>query len=149
MGVYVTLAQLNCSIGTLVGAVRSDGSQMEHHCSICFLLITVSVRTLFLILPRRATGIRTGAIGPRPLPPTVTSAPYSAPPEALSFTFDDDGFCTRLTAAAVMDPLQGNTGGLGGVYGLLYATGTPASGLKTRSWNGLVGHEDAVDRSGP
>jgi hypothetical protein len=29
------------------------------------------------------------------------------PPQALSFTFDDDGFCTRITAGAVMDPSIG------------------------------------------
>jgi hypothetical protein len=29
------------------------------------------------------------------------------PPQAYSFTFDDDGFCTRLTAGAVMDPSIG------------------------------------------
>mmetsp|Transcript_27894 Transcript_27894/g.50923 ORF Transcript_27894/g.50923 Transcript_27894/m.50923 type:complete len:1217 (+) Transcript_27894:121-3771(+) len=86
----------------------------------------------------RATGTRTGSIGPRPLPPNVASLPYSAPPEAISFAFDDDGFCTRLTAAAVLDPLLGNTGGLGGVYGLLYATGTPVNVLKTRSLNGIL-----------
>ena len=29
------------------------------------------------------------------------------PPQAFSFTFDDDGFCTRLSAGAVMDPSIG------------------------------------------
>lgn len=29
------------------------------------------------------------------------------PPQAFSFTFDDDGFCTRMTAGAVMDPSIG------------------------------------------
>jgi len=86
----------------------------------------------------RATGTRTGSIGSRPLPPNVASLPYLAPPEAISFAFDDDGFCTRLTSAAVLDPLLGNTGGLGGIYGLLYATGTPVNVLKTRSLNGIL-----------
>lgn len=86
----------------------------------------------------RATGTRVGNIGKRALPPDVNAASYKAPPEAISFTFDDDGFCTRFTAAAVMDPLLGNTGGLGGVYGLLYATGTPVSALKTRSLNAFL-----------
>eukprot|EP00571_Detonula_confervacea_P017554 CAMPEP_0172311632 /NCGR_PEP_ID=MMETSP1058-20130122/15347_1 /TAXON_ID=83371 /ORGANISM="Detonula confervacea, Strain CCMP 353" /LENGTH=1057 /DNA_ID=CAMNT_0013024889 /DNA_START=145 /DNA_END=3314 /DNA_ORIENTATION=+ len=86
----------------------------------------------------RATGTRIGDIGKRGLPPNVNAAAYKGPPEGISFTFDDDGFCTRLTAAAVLDPLLGNTGGLGGVYGLLYATGTPVSALKTRSLNGFL-----------
>eukprot|EP00985_Skeletonema_marinoi_P022382 scaffold14281_cov175-Skeletonema_marinoi.AAC.1 len=34
---------------------------------------------------------------------------------------------------AVLDPLLGNSGGLGGVNGLLYATGTPKKSLQTRS----------------
>ncbi len=29
------------------------------------------------------------------------------PPQAFSFTFDDDGYCTRMTAGAVMDPSIG------------------------------------------
>ena len=86
----------------------------------------------------RATGTRIGNVGKRPLPPNVVSAAYEAPPEGVSFTFDDDGYCRRLTAAVVLDPLLGNTGGLGGVYGLLYATGTPASALRTRSANGIL-----------
>ncbi|KAL7535311.1 hypothetical protein ACHAXR_006412 [Thalassiosira sp. AJA248-18] len=86
----------------------------------------------------RPTGTRIGSIGKRALPKNVNYAIYKAPPEGISFTFDDDGFCTRHTAAAVMDPLLGNTGGLGGVYGLLYATGTPVSSLKTRSLNGIL-----------
>ena len=89
-------------------------------------------------LTKRATGTRIGNVGKRPLPPNVVSAAYEAPPEGVSFTFDDDGYCRRLTAAVVLDPLLGNTGGLGGVYGLLYATGTPASALRTRSANGIL-----------
>jgi len=45
------------------------------------------------------------------------------PPQACSFTFDDDGFCTRMTAGAVMDPSIGNTGGLTGAAGIKYAIG--------------------------
>lgn len=77
----------------------------------------------------RARGTRTGPIGQSASP--VTSN-YLAPPESMSFTFDNDGFCTRITAAATLDPLLGNTGLLGGVYGLLYATGTPENPLKVR-----------------
>eukprot|EP00592_Proboscia_alata_P002686 CAMPEP_0194370152 /NCGR_PEP_ID=MMETSP0174-20130528/18456_1 /TAXON_ID=216777 /ORGANISM="Proboscia alata, Strain PI-D3" /LENGTH=970 /DNA_ID=CAMNT_0039147453 /DNA_START=151 /DNA_END=3063 /DNA_ORIENTATION=- len=44
-------------------------------------------------------------------------------PQALSFTFDDDGFCTRITGGAVMDPSLGESGGLGGQAGLQYASG--------------------------
>lgn len=77
----------------------------------------------------RARGTRTGPIGKSTSP---VSSNYLAPPESMSFTFDNDGFCTRITAAATLDPLLGNTGLLGGVYGLLYATGTPENPLKVR-----------------
>jgi len=32
---------------------------------------------------------------------------YEGPPQAMSFAFDDDGFCTRITSSAVMDPSLG------------------------------------------
>lgn len=80
-------------------------------------------------------GVRIGNIGKRSLPRNVDALPYQGPPESISFTFDDDGFCTRYTSAAVLDPLLGNTGGLGGIYGILEATGTAMNPLLTRSLN--------------
>ena len=77
----------------------------------------------------RARGTRSGPIGKIVSP---KASKYLAPPESWSFTFDNDGFCTRITAAAPLDPLLGNTGLLGGVYGLLYATDTPENPLKVR-----------------
>ena len=38
---------------------------------------------------------------------TAEGASFECPPQAFSFTFDDDGFCTRLTANAIMDPSLG------------------------------------------
>jgi hypothetical protein len=32
---------------------------------------------------------------------------FETPPQAMSFTFDDNGFCTRITGDAVMDPTVG------------------------------------------
>jgi hypothetical protein len=34
---------------------------------------------------------------------------FEGPPEAYSFTFDNDGFCTRMSAGAVMDPSIGES----------------------------------------
>lgn len=76
----------------------------------------------------RARGTRTGPIGKSVAP--AAPSKYLAPPESMSLTFDNDGFCTRMTFAAPLDPLLGNTGLLGGVYGLLYATSTPENPLK-------------------
>lgn len=50
----------------------------------------------------KATGTRSGPlVGQEP-----NGAKYIGPPEAASLTFDDNGFCTRLTAGAVMDPMD-------------------------------------------
>ncbi|KAG7361167.1 hypothetical protein IV203_036267 [Nitzschia inconspicua] len=54
------------------------------------------------------------------------------PPQAWSFTFDDDGFCTRITGGAVMDPSIGNTGGLPGMEGIQYALGEGSPDIATR-----------------
>jgi hypothetical protein len=37
----------------------------------------------------------------------VVGPGLEAPPQAFSFTFDDEGFCVRITAGAVMDPSIG------------------------------------------
>jgi hypothetical protein len=34
---------------------------------------------------------------------------FETPPQAMSFTFDDDGFCSRITGDAVMDPSIGKS----------------------------------------
>lgn len=54
------------------------------------------------------------------------------PPLAYSFTFDDDGYCTRITGGAVLDSSIGNTGGLPGVDGIRYALGAGSSDIYTR-----------------
>jgi len=58
---------------------------------------------------------------------------FMSPVESNSLTFDDDGFCTRLTAGYVMDPSDSNTGGLGGIFGIYYAIGNAQLPLSTRS----------------
>lgn len=50
----------------------------------------------------KATGTLTGEImGKDP-----DGSRFIGPPEAASMTFDDDGFCTRMTGGAVMDPTE-------------------------------------------
>ena len=51
----------------------------------------------------KAKGTRTGPLAGQ----EGNGAKYFGPPEVGSMTFDDDGFCTRLTAGAVMDPTYG------------------------------------------
>jgi hypothetical protein len=64
---------------------------------------------------------------------------YVGCPQAMSLAFDDDGFCTRITSWAIMDPSVGNAGGLGGPEGYRYATGSPSLGLSSRSLPSLLG----------
>jgi hypothetical protein len=45
------------------------------------------------------------------------------PPQACSFTFNEQGLVTQLTVGYVMDKRVGNTGGLGAAFGLLYGIG--------------------------
>ena len=37
----------------------------------------------------------------------ATGETWISPPEAVSYTFDDEGYCTRFTAGYVMDPSIG------------------------------------------
>lgn len=64
---------------------------------------------------------------------------YEGPPQAMSFTFDEDGYCTRVTSSAVMDPSIGNSGGLGGPEGYKYATSQASPGFFTRPFPRALG----------
>lgn len=68
-----------------------------------------------------------------------TAPGFVGPPQAMSFTFDDDGFCTRITSRAVMDPSIGNAGGLGGPDGLKYAKGQASPAITTRPLPRVLG----------
>ncbi|GKY91279.1 hypothetical protein MPSEU_000100400 [Mayamaea pseudoterrestris] len=57
---------------------------------------------------------------------------YKGAPQSMSFTFDNEGFCTRITSGAVIDPTIGNGGGLAGTEGYKYATGTATPAIVTR-----------------
>jgi hypothetical protein len=54
---------------------------------------------------------------------TETLEPIESPPQAISVTFNKEGKVTKFTIGAVMDRTTGNTGGLGGLFGPLYAIG--------------------------
>jgi hypothetical protein len=70
----------------------------------------------------------------------VLKAPgFEGVPQAMSFTFNEDGFCSRITSGAVMDPTIGNGGGLAGSEGYRYATGKASPGIVTRPLPRSVG----------
>jgi hypothetical protein len=45
------------------------------------------------------------------------------PPQSISLTFNEEGKVTKYTGGYVMDKTVGNSGGLGGIFGPLYAIG--------------------------
>jgi hypothetical protein len=53
-----------------------------------------------------------------------TGKNYVLPPQNMHFDFREDGKCTEFGFYTV-DRNQGNTGGLGGVFGLFYGVGRP------------------------
>merc|ERR1711892_1230230 len=56
-----------------------------------------------------------------PMEPNGTSVVI--PPQVLSMSFNKEGKCYKLTGGYSVDRTVGNTGGLGGVFGLIHAIG--------------------------
>ena len=59
--------------------------------------------------------------GAMKMKPTGTSVVI--PPQVLSMSFNKEGECYKLTGGYSVDRTVGNTGGLGGVFGLIHAIG--------------------------
>lgn len=55
----------------------------------------------------------------------MTNKKISLPTQICSLSFDDEGKVTKFTGGCVCDRTQGNSGGLGGVFGLRYALNRP------------------------
>ena len=49
-------------------------------------------------------------------------------------SFNEQGECTKLTIGVVMDRQLGNTGGLGGLFGILFAIGSPLPFPEAQPW---------------
>ena len=69
----------------------------------------------------RATATHTGPL----LGKKATNKKLVLPPQANSFTFNEDGKITQVTVGYVMDRRVGNTGGLGGAFAYFWGTGNP------------------------
>eukprot|EP00419_Tripos_fusus_P074728 CAMPEP_0172882684 /NCGR_PEP_ID=MMETSP1075-20121228/120771_1 /TAXON_ID=2916 /ORGANISM="Ceratium fusus, Strain PA161109" /LENGTH=262 /DNA_ID=CAMNT_0013735407 /DNA_START=138 /DNA_END=926 /DNA_ORIENTATION=+ len=68
----------------------------------------------------RGRGTNTGPVfGGLP----ATGKSYEAPPQSQSLTFNERGEITKMTIGYVMDKTVGTTGGLGGIFGILYGIG--------------------------
>lgn len=81
----------------------------------------------------RGRGTNTGE-GTNPLFKKPTGKGYVNPPQACSVTINEDGLVTQYTIGYVMDRTVGNTGGLGGIYGILYALGKPLPFREAKPW---------------
>lgn len=79
----------------------------------------------------RTTGTHTGTLAGRF---EATGTRVECPPQALSMTFNEKGQVTKVTVGVVMDRTLGNTGGLGGVFGLFYAIGSPLPFPEAQPW---------------
>mmetsp|Transcript_20685 Transcript_20685/g.33528 ORF Transcript_20685/g.33528 Transcript_20685/m.33528 type:complete len:261 (+) Transcript_20685:237-1019(+) len=71
----------------------------------------------------RFVGTHTGLLAGRI---KATNILVKSPPQACSMLFNEAGECTQLTVGYVMDRQIGNTGGMGAVFGILYAIGAGA-----------------------
>lgn len=70
-----------------------------------------------------------------PFAPEPTGSTVVNPPQVCSLTIDHDtGLITKYTIGYVTDRSVGNTGGLGGLYGILYAIGRPLPFPEAQPW---------------
>ena len=88
----------------------------------------------------RGTGTQTGplVLGGKVVAESTGNS-YVGAPEAVSVSFNEQGLCYRATAGYVLDKEQGNTKGLGGVYGILEAVGCPLPWWESRTIDELPG----------
>ena len=80
----------------------------------------------------RGRGTNTGPLPP--FAPRGTGKTLVNPPQVCSLTFAPDGLVTRYTIGYVVDRSVGTTGGLGGLYGVLYAIGRPLPFPEAMPW---------------
>lgn len=81
----------------------------------------------------RGFGVNEGPL--LPFAPLPTGNKVENPPQVCSITIDHEtGLITRYTIGYVTDRSVGNTGGLGGLYGILYALGKPLPFPEAQPW---------------
>lgn len=73
-----------------------------------------------------------GAIAP-------TGKTFQMPPEAISVVWDAEGRVSKFTIGVCMDRTVGDSGGLGGIFGILYAVGKPFPFREARPWQKSLG----------
>jgi hypothetical protein len=73
--------------------------------------------------------------GPFPGPLSATGKRVVNPPQSCSMTINSEGLISRYTIGYVIDRNAGNTGGLGGLYGILYAIGRGLPFPEAQPWS--------------
>jgi len=82
----------------------------------------------------RGEGVNTGPL--LPFAPVPTNNKVINPPQVCSLTINhSSGLIERYTIGYVTDRNVGNTGGLGGLYGILYALGKPLPFPEANPWS--------------
>ena len=69
----------------------------------------------------------------------ATNILVECPPQSISLSFNEKGQVTKYTGGYVMDKTIGNSGGLGGVFGPLYAIGRPLPFREARPYKKSIG----------
>jgi hypothetical protein len=78
-------------------------------------------------------GTNSGSFPTKDLPPTYKKVINT--PQVCSLTFDpSSGLIKKYTIGYVADRTIGNTGGLGGLYGIMYAIGRPLPFPEAQPW---------------
>merc|ERR1712113_696321 len=80
-----------------------------------------------------ARGVGTNR-GPFPGELPATGRKVVNPPQVCSMTVNAQGLVSRYTIGYVVDRSVGNTGGLGGLYGILYAIGRGLPFPEAQPW---------------
>merc|ERR1711988_1859006 len=80
----------------------------------------------------RSSGTFTGTFGEGNNSIQPNGAKFESGVEAISMTFNANGQLDKLTVGVLLDPTEGNTGGLGGVFGILEAVGSGLPGIVTK-----------------
>ena len=80
----------------------------------------------------RATGTFSGPFAGGAIKPTGKS--FEMPPESISVVWNADGKVERFTVGVCMDRGRGDSGGLGGLFGIMYAVGRPFPFREANPW---------------
>ena len=90
----------------------------------------------------RSRGKNTGPLVPFVPEESGTKRTVVNPPQVCSITIDHStGLITKYTIGYVVDRTVGNTGGLGGLYGILYALGRPLPFPEANPWQISIQYE--------